>query len=109
MAEAKQGAVAVGMQFVAHDAVFDDGLLPLVLEHARRIPHQDASGHPLLLGGKWWTGGHHVDQAALAGVDRRLAEPLRPLAGVGDRRPHRFDGIRQPPLEGEHRAIALRP
>ena len=69
MAEAQQGSVPVGMQFVAHDAVFDDGLLPLVLEHARGIPHQDASGHPLLLDGQWRTRGDHVDHAALAGVD----------------------------------------
>ena len=106
MAEAQQGSVAVGMQFVAHHAVFDDGLLPFVLEHAWGIPHQDSSCHPLLLDGQRRTRGDHVDHAALAGVDGCLAEPLRAFAWIGDRRPHRLDGIGESPLEGQHRAVA---
>src|SRR3954467_6240484 len=100
-----QGPAALAMPFPAHHAVFDDGLFPFVLEHARGIPHQDASGHPLLLDGQRRTRGDHVDHAALTRLDRRLTEPLGALTGIGDRRPHRLDGIGESPLEGEYRAV----
>jgi len=39
-------------QFVSHDAVFDYRVPPLVFEDMGRIPHQDATGHPLAVRGQ---------------------------------------------------------
>src|SRR5262249_29153828 len=90
MSEPQQCAVAVSGELVAHHTVLDDRLLPFVFEHMRRIPDQDAAGHPLTFGRQRWARRDHVDGAALTGFDRRFAEPLRPLLRVGDGRPHRF-------------------
>src|SRR5262245_11886616 len=79
MSEPEQCAVAVSGELVAHHTVLDDRLLPFVFEHMRRIPDQDAAGHPLTFGWQRWARRDHVDGAALTGFDRRFAEPLRPL------------------------------
>src|SRR5262245_41327723 len=79
MSEPEQCAVAVSGELVAHHTVLDDRLLPFVFEHMRRIPDQDAAGHPLTFGRQRWARRDHVDGAALTGFDRRFAEPLRPL------------------------------
>jgi hypothetical protein len=105
--EAQQGAVAIGGELVAHDAVLDDLLLPFVLEHIGRIPHQNAAGHPFAFGWQWWARCHHVDRPAFATVDGRHAEPLGAFIRVGDRRPHRLDREGQPAFEGKHGAIAF--
>jgi len=67
MSEAKQGAVAVGGQFVPHHTVLDDRLLPFVFEHIGWVPDEDAAGHPLAFGWQWRTGCDHVDHAAIRG------------------------------------------
>ncbi len=36
--ERENGGVAVGDEFMVHDAWADDRLVPLVLEHVRRLP-----------------------------------------------------------------------
>src|ERR1700742_4943282 len=84
VSEPEQRAVAVGGELVAHHTVLDDRLFPFVFEHMRRIPDQDAAGHPLTFGRKRWARRNHVDGAALTGLDRRFAERLRPFLRVGD-------------------------
>src|SRR6185312_1015427 len=79
--EAKQRAVAFSGEFVTHHPVLDDRLLPFVFEHMRRIPHQNAAGHPLAFGWQRRTRRDHFDGAALMGLDRRFAEPLSRSCG----------------------------
>ena len=47
MGHPEQSAAAVGGELVADHAGFDDLLVPLMLEHMRRIPDQDAARHAL--------------------------------------------------------------
>jgi hypothetical protein len=105
--EGEQGARTVLGELVADDPVVDDPLAPLVLEHVRRVPDEDAAGHALLLdrGGRLF--GHHLDRAAGTGVDDGLAEPGRALAWVGERRPYRRDRVRQVAAEGDRGAVAV--
>src|SRR6185437_1565332 len=107
VSEPEQCAVAVGGELVAHHTVLDDRLFPFVFEYMRRIPDQDAAGHPLTLGRKRWARRDHVDGAALTGLDRRFAEPLRPFLRVGDGRPHHLDRKGQVTLEIQHGAVAV--
>jgi hypothetical protein len=108
MGEAQHGgAGAVGGQFVAHHTVLDDLLPPLVFEHVRWIPHQDPAGHPFEVVGHRRAGRDHLDGAAFAGVDGGRPEPLLPFTGVGDGRPHGLDGVGQPALEVQHRAVTV--
>src|SRR5258705_10325736 len=91
MGEAKQGAVSVGGEFVAHHTVLDDRLLPFVFEHIGWVPHEYAARHPLAFGWQWWARRDHLDHPAFAGVDRRLSEPLFAFVGIGDGRPDDVD------------------
>src|SRR5438034_193178 len=77
--------------------------IPFVLEHPRRFPREDFSGH--VEPGRT---AEVVDRPPAARVEARLSQvPLREMLRIRDRFPHGFDGMPERSLEGQRREVTL--
>src|ERR1700758_1352420 len=87
MGKGQDGGVRFRGKFVADYTFFDQGLVPLMLEDMRWIPHQNAAGDGPLFPRNRRTLGNHFDSAAWPAIDHGGAKPVAALFGVGNRRP----------------------
>src|SRR5438034_905406 len=110
VAEAQKGRVADGSQLPPDDAplplrqVLAGFDIPFVLEHSRRFPREDFSGH--VEPGRT---AEVVDHPPAARVEARLSQvPLREMLRIRDRFPHGLDGMPERSLEGQRREVTLK-